>query len=83
MSQTSYALNQSGAYAGMLADGSTAQQVESRINAESSAEIPFGSFVVSGGSVGDAGAILPAASTAKLVLGPVVHSHAYSKGENG
>lgn len=83
MSQTSYALNLTASFAGMLADGSTAHQVETRINAEASAEIPFGTFVVTGGSVGDAGAVLPSAGTTKLVLGPVVHSHAYSKGDNG
>lgn len=80
--QTSYTTNQPIAFPGLKGDA-TLSVVETRINAEGSAEIPFGVFVVKGGSVGDPGCVLPTASTVKLVLGPVVHSHAYSKGING
>lgn len=82
MSQTSYLSAQPVAYPGMKGDA-VPDTVETRINAESSAEIPFGVFVASGGSVGDPGCILPAAATLKLVLGVVLHSHAYSKGTSG
>lgn len=82
MSQLTYLSAQPVAYVGMKGDA-VPSTVETRINATASTEIPFGVFVVSGGSVGDPGAVLPSASTLKLVLGVVLHSHAYSKGTLG
>jgi hypothetical protein len=62
------------AFAGMIVDCSP-DDIDSFIQAEASAEVPFGA-VVAQYSGGDNQARLPAASNAKLV-GIVVHSHNY------
>lgn len=76
MSQTSVA-NQSDtpAFAGMLAD-SKFSDIVSYIQAEASAEIPFGSMVKHGTLDGDAKAL---AATSDKLAGIVVHAHNYAK----
>lgn len=74
MSQTEITATMSRGYAGML-DGAD-HHIASGIQAESSAEIPFGVCVVRG--TGDDDVKLPAASTDKP-RGVVVHSHNYDK----
>lgn len=76
--QTTYGTTLPVAFAGMRADNADAN-VDSYLNAEASAEMPFGVFVAVGGSLGDQGAILPAASTAKL-LGVLQHAHGFAIG---
>ncbi len=96
MGQTSYA-EQAPAFAGMIADLSRGALIDTFIQGEASAEVPFGSFVVlSTGTTlpGTASApnvptgILPAASGDNYGHGGVVvHSHWYDKrlqlGEDG
>lgn len=77
--QTSYALKQTAAYAGMVADGCH-PDIEAAFNEEASAEIAFGRAVKYG--VADNGALLPTAETSKI-RGIVTHSHAYSNGPYG
>lgn len=70
------------AFAGMLADSDQGRRIESRVNAEASAEIPFGVMVVRGATSEDTDALLPhtsAAASAPLLAGIVVHSHNYAK----
>jgi len=74
MAQTSYPLVPPVAFAGML-DALAHKFAESRAQAESSAEVPFGVAVAEGAD--ETKAILPAASTAK-VIGLVIHSHTYA-----
>lgn len=63
--QTSYAAALAVALEGAIADN-TLRDYFSGINADV-VEMPFGSWLALGGSVGDQGLILPAASTAKIV----------------
>lgn len=77
MSQTSYTTAIAVAIQGMIGDNSGAKQIESKLNGEASASIPFGCFVVTDGT--DHGAKLPSASSGQAFLGPVVHAHAYAR----
>lgn len=78
--QTSVSVKQTKAFAGMLVDAS-ACVVDSFVSEESSAEIPFGVMVCQGSA--DNGAKLlntsAAAMAADVMVGVVVHSHAYQK----
>lgn len=77
MSQTSYSQYQGGPFSGMLADNS-GHEVETGINMEASASIPFGRFVAwKTGAPDDKGAKLPAAST-DILKGVVMHAHHYA-----
>jgi hypothetical protein len=78
MAQTSYSTTMVKAFAGMLAD-TGGNDVASAVQSEASLEVPFGGFVAFGAS--DGAAILPAASSAKL-LGCLVHDHTYEPGTN-
>lgn len=71
--QISYPLTMQPAFAGMKAD-SGEDDVRTFVNAEATAEMPFGVAVAQGTT--EPRAILPAAGTAKLV-GVVLHSHDY------
>ena len=62
---------------GQLVDATNAE-VESRVNEEASAEIPFGRMVKEGTADKENGALLMAAQ-ADIPAGIVVHSHRYSK----
>ena len=75
--QTSYAVNMSAAFAGMLADGS-ASDVIALTNKEASAEMPFGVAVAFEGSTDDTGALSPDALTDKIA-GLLLHAHNYAK----
>lgn len=68
--QSTYAAALAVAIEGAIADNSF-RDYFSGINADA-VELPFGSWLAFGGSVGDQGLILPAASTAKIVG---VHLH--------
>lgn len=74
--QTSYALVLNEMIEGQIADNSLRDYL-SAVNAEASAAIPFGSWVAFGGSLGDQGIILPAASTAKIA-GVHFHTHSFA-----
>jgi hypothetical protein len=70
------------AFDGMLADADQGTRVESRIQAEASAEIPFGKMCVRGATNEDTSAVKPhtsAAASAPLLCGVVVHDHTYAK----
>lgn len=79
MAQTSYA-EMAAAFAGMLADAGIVKYAETMVQAEASAEVPFGIVVVMNTAPTADGtpakAKLPAASTDKL-WGIVLHSHSY------
>lgn len=75
MSQTTYSYTMTTAFAGMLADSNIAlNDIFGAVQAEASAEIPFGVMCCKG--TGDNDAKLPAASNAKLI-GVLIHSHTY------
>lgn len=77
MPQTSVSDNPSVAYPGMLGDSGN-KSVDSFINGEASAEIPFGTLVSQGTL--DNEALIPAASGDGVkAVGVVLHSHAYNK----
>lgn len=79
MSQTTIAEAMGAALPGQLADLSP-HTVESFVS-EDALDMPMGAVAVAQGTA-DNGAILPAASNAKLV-GILMHSHQYSKDPNG
>lgn len=74
MSQTEISAQQSAGYAGMLYGSN--HDIDPGIQAEASAEIPFGGCVVFGTT--EQGVKLPAANTDKP-KGIISHSHAYDK----
>lgn len=77
MPQTSVASDPAAAFPGMLGDVRP-KAVDSCINGEASAEIPFGFAVIQGTL--DNEALLPAAAADGLkLLGIVLHSHHYNK----
>lgn len=76
MPQTSVSSSLTKAFAGMKGDSRKDGHDRSFVNAEASAEIPFGVAVAHGST--DEAAILPADANSKLA-GVVVHSHAYDK----
>lgn len=79
MAQTSYPKTMPIAFAGMKADA-TADTIDSYVNAEATAEIPFGVGVIKG--TADNRAVLPgAAGDSAALVGVVVHSHSYHKPE--
>lgn len=73
--QTSVSLRPLRGFAGMLSDTTMLKDVRSYVNAEVSAELPFGIMVKQGAT--DDACLLPTAITG--LLGIVVHSHAYEK----
>lgn len=82
MAQTSVATRPTRAFAGMLGDSSHMKNVRSYVSTESSAEIPFGVMCVRDATNKDTGALLPhtsAAASSDIMVGVVVHSHAYDK----
>lgn len=74
--QTSVATSTDVCFPGMEPDSSQPGAVNSYLNEEASAEIPFGVMV--GQGVTDGGCLLLAATSDKLI-GVVMHSHAYAK----
>ena len=78
MSQTSYSDRYEKAIEGQLVD-MFPDGAESMVSEEASAEIPFGHMVAQG--TDDTQALLPAGGSDVLV-GVVVHSHAYSKDDD-
>lgn len=74
MSQLTHPREYVAALAGALGDSSAVKQVESLINSEASAEIPFGVMVGNGASEGEA---LKLATTADALAGIVLRSDAY------
>ena len=76
MPQTAVNLTQGTPFAGMRGDTGPSR-VHSYVNAEASAEIPFGSAVMQGTNPRDA--LLPNAATGALLLGVVESSHAFGK----
>lgn len=74
--QTSVSALMTRGFAGMCADTSFQKDVVSKVNAEASAEIAFGSAVVKG--TGDDDVKIPAL-TSDVLVGIVAHSHAYEK----
>lgn len=74
--QTSVAAKMIVAYPGLIVDTSFRKDVTSAVSEEASAEIAFGRMVKKG--TADSGALIPTANT-NLMLGIVVHSHAYEK----
>jgi hypothetical protein len=75
MSQTVVNSTLTKAFAGMLADAGP-NDVITRIQAEASAEMPFGIMVAEGAA--DEAGILPVDGTSKFA-GLLMHSHAYAK----
>lgn len=73
MAQLSYTTNMAPAFAGMKVDIGQ-DYVRSMVNAEATAELPFGIAVVQG--TGDDACILPVDAASKYV-GVVLHSHHY------
>lgn len=76
MPQTSVSAAMTEAFQGMLGDASYHKHVESYVNEESSAEIPFGVFVKRGTAANTA---IKLTATSDELEGVVVHSHAYDK----
>jgi hypothetical protein len=77
MPQTSVSSDPAAAFPGMIGDVRP-KAVDSCINGEASAEIPFGHAVIQGTL--DNEALLPALGTDGIkLLGIVLHSHAYNK----
>lgn len=74
--QTSYLTAFATAYAGMLGDANPISTTN-KVNSEASAEIPFGSGVKQG--VADGAALFPTVQ-ASVIIGIVMHSHAYEQG---
>jgi hypothetical protein len=74
--QTSVSVQQGIAFAGMVGDTGQMADAKSYTSAEASAEIPFGLAVVQGTNPDEA--LIPAANT-NLLLGIVLHSHAFQK----
>lgn len=74
--QTSVSIVQGVSFAGQLGDTSQMNDAKSYVNAEASAEMPFGILVVQGTLEQDA--LIPAAQ-ANLAVGILMHSHAYQK----
>jgi hypothetical protein len=83
MSQTSYSNTQPIAFAGMKADFQGEDVVDSFIQGEASAEVPFGVFMQKKGSGDERNALLPAGNAVLPTIGLVLHSHSYSVGANG
>jgi hypothetical protein len=65
MSQTSYPTSMTKAFAGQIADLTDVRHVDSLLNGEASANLPFGVAVAKGAS--DSECLLPAASTDKIL----------------
>lgn len=74
MAITSYSTEMTPSIAGQLAEMGALPSIDSRVNAEASAEVPFGYAVVQGSAVKDA--LLPSADT-DVFVGILAHSHAY------
>lgn len=81
--QTSYSREMTKAFAGMIADAHLNHSIETKVNAEASAEIPFGVFVAKKATGGDLTAVLPATNGTLPICGLVLHSDTYSKGDDG
>jgi hypothetical protein len=77
MSQTSYSTYQSGGFAGQLADNG-AHEILSYVNAEASANLPFGVAVAKG--TGDTDAI-QMVNGSSVIVGIAVHSHQVDPGQ--
>lgn len=73
--QTAVAATMTRAFAGMLSDSSRIKDVRSYVNAEASANMIPGRMVKQGAT--DDACLLPTAAT--VLLGVVVHSHAYAR----
>jgi len=82
MPQTSVAANMTVGIAGAIADANLAS-VDSRVNEEASAEMPFGVMVVRGTAKATDAKLLhtSAAASAPLLAGVVVYSASYAKPE--
>lgn len=81
MPQTTVPDRMTRAYAGLISDTSFIKDVRSFVSEEASAEIPFGVMVVRGTDK-NVGCLLPhtsAAASSDIMIGVVVHSHAYDK----
>ncbi len=78
--QTSVTTAMAPAFAGMLADTS-GKRCSAKYSEEASAEIPFGVMVCRGTDKDDGALLLntSSAAMADILLGVVVHSHAYDK----
>ncbi len=79
--QSTYSFNMTAGFAGMLADDSAHDVIAMR-NDEASAQIAFGLGVKFNSTSDGKSAALPTAQADKIA-GIVMHSHAYSNGENG
>lgn len=74
--QTSVSIQQTVSFAGMAGDTAHMRDAKSYVNAEASAEIPFGLLVVQGTAEQDAK--IPAAQS-DLAVGIALHSHSFQK----
>lgn len=77
MPQTAVTTNLVAGFAGMIADNTLLKDVNSYLNAEASAQFPFGIVVMQGTNDNDA-LLLTAGNVAKI-LGVVVYNAAYQK----
>lgn len=78
MSQLSYPVLMSIGFAGLIADAGS-HMIESSVNAEASASLPFGDPVRQGVLDGES---LAVTADTQVIKGLIAHSHAYAKGDH-